>query len=181
MEKKVKDVMIPVGRCPTIPVGSSVKEAVALLGRALEAGPCAAGASALVIDNNTPVGVLGMREILQAVAPVAFKGGTYRGWTVPADWSAPVFLKGIFTDKCQRLSSIIVGEVMAPVTMTLNAGDPLSKAAHVLVAGGYPVVPVWQEGKVVGMVGYTELFAEVTAILSGSEPGADSGRKQVAG
>ncbi|MCL6634477.1 MAG: CBS domain-containing protein [Peptococcaceae bacterium] len=181
MEKKVKDVMVPIERYPTVSAGSSVKDVVAVMSRAMEAGPCAGGVPVLVMENNTLVGLVGPGEVMRAIEPVVLKGGTYRGWRIPAEWSAPLFLKGLFTEKCRGLSELKAGDIMVPVEQGLNAGDTLIKAVHILASGGYGTVPVWQDGRVVGMVGFAELFEEIAALQLGSEAGAASGRKQAAG
>lgn len=173
MEKKVKDVMVSIERCPTVPPNGSVKEAVAVLIKALGAGPRSNNTSILVMENNTLVGLLGLKEVLHAIEPIVFKGGTYRGWTVSAEWSSPVFLKGLFTEKCKELSALKVREIMAPVTRLINSEDTLIKAVHTLVSGGFEAVPVWQDNRVVGMVGSVELFDELAAIQLKNESGSD--------
>lgn len=181
MEKKVKDIMVPIERYPTVPGGGSVKDAVAVLSKALEAGTCAGNTLVLVTENNTLVGIVGFKEMMQAVEPTVFKGGTYRGWTVSGEWSSPLFLKGLFTEKCRALSELKVRDIMGPVTHLLNSDDTLIKAVHTLVSGGYEAIPVWQDGRVVGMLGSMEVIDEIAALQLNNESGADFRRKQVAG
>lgn len=181
MEKKVKDIMVPIERCPTVSARSSVKDAIAVLSKALEAGPCTNNLTLLVMENNVLVGTAGLKDILQAVEPTNFKGGTYRGWTVPADWSPPLFLRGMFTEKCKELANRRVGDVMSPVSRLVNAEDTLLKAVHTLASGGFDSVPVWQGDRVVGMVGNVEMIDEMATLQLNTNTGAGFRKKHAAG
>lgn len=180
MEKKVKDIMVPIERCPTVTSGARVKDAMALLSKTMEAGPCPGSVPLLVMENSTLTGLLGLREIVQAMEPRVFKGGTYRGWTVPAEMAPPLFLKGMFTEKCRDLAERRVKEIMSPVPRLLDAEDTLIKAVHTLVDANYDIVPVWQGDRVVGLVGSLEIIDEVAALQLTNELG-DARKKQAAG
>lgn len=181
MEKRVKDIMLPIENCPAVTGEASVKDAIGLLAKVLEAGPCTGGTTLLVMEKNTLTGTLGLKELMQAMDPAVFKGGTYRGWTVPAEMAPPLFLKGMFSEKCRDLSGRRVKDLMSPVPRLLDAEDTLIKAVHVLVEGGHENVPVWQGDRVVGLVGSLELVDEAAALQLSTEAGAASRKKQAAG
>lgn len=180
MEKKVKDIMAPIEGFPTVTMGAAVKDAVAVLGKAIEAEPCMGHAAVLVMDDKTLVGTVGLKEILQAIEPLAFKGGTFRGWTVSGDGSPPLCLRGLFAEKCGALAARPVKEIMSPISRFIKTDDPLIKAVHALTLNALEAVPVWQESRVVGMVGNIDLFNEVLSLQLNRESGV-SGRKRVAG
>lgn len=176
MEKRVKDIMLPIEGYPSVQADSTVKDAVTILNRAVlrKLGPRID--SVLVIDNNKMVGTIGLREILKAVEP-AYKGGTFRGWTVDDDWASPIFIKGLFTVNSSALADQTARKVMRPLQRLLNAEDTMVKAVHVLLQDCQDAVPVWQNDRVVGMVGYTDVFNEVVALQDGRQMDAGKGAR----
>lgn len=180
MEKLVKDTMVAVGKYPSIPAGSSIKEALSLLSKALGSGSCPGSTSLLVTENSTLLGILGLREILQAMYPIVFKAGSYRGWTVSDEWSQPLFLNGLFEEKCREISEYEVRDVMRPAKHFLNLNDNLIKALHALVSNGYEIIPVWQDDRVVGIIGVNEIIGQMSALHEEST-GNTGTEKQIAG
>lgn len=176
MEKLVKDIFIPIEKYPAIQASCSVQEALEALRKAVESGSIT---SLLVMENNTLVGILGVREIVQALNPVVFKEGTYRGWSVSEELSVPLFMIGFFTEKCKEIAELEARDVMRAANQFLNLKDNLMKAVHAFATNGFSMVPVWQEGRVVGMVSPAEVIAEMSSILGVSAP--DSKRTQIAG
>lgn len=181
MEKTVKDIMVSIDKHPRVSSTSSVKEAVAKLMEALKSRTFFTNTPLLVIENNNLVGLLGIKEVLRAINPVVFKEGVYRGWSTSDQWSQPLFLKGLFTEKSKEISDLEVKDIMRPVEQLLSLNDNLLKALHALTANGYEAIPVWQEGRIAGMVGIPEIIGEIAAIQSENDPGMDVARKQVAG
>lgn len=171
MEKRVKDIMLPIDGYPSVQADSTVKEAVAILNRSVlrKLGPRID--SVLVIDNNKMVGTIGLRDILKAVEP-AYKGGIFRGWSVDDDWASPIFIKGLFTVRSGALTEQLARKVMRPLQRLLNAEDTLVKALHVLLIDCQDAVPVWQNDRVVGMVGCADVFNEVAELQNGEQKDA---------
>lgn len=164
MEKIVKDIMVPVSKYPTISAACNVKEALDVLRKAMEVGSHQANTSLYVMDGQTLVGVLGLREIIKSVDPIVFKEGTYRGWTVSDEWKQPLYLRGLFTEKYSEISAQNIIEIMRPATQSLSLNDSLLKALHALLANGFEALPVVQDGRVTGMVGFMEIISEISAI-----------------
>jgi len=133
------------------------------------------------MENNSLVGIVGLREILQAVNPVVFKEGIYRGWSVSDELSAPLFMIGFFTEKCMEIADFEVRDIMRPANQFLSLKDNLMKAVHTFVTNGFKDVPVWQDGRVVGMVGPREVIGEMNSILGVSGPDIVTRNTQVAG
>ena len=171
MEKKVKDIMIPIEGFPTVQAGGTIKDVVSVLGQIGSKDPCPG--IVLVMENGKLAGTIGYREILQAVDP-GMKDRTYCGWTISEYWSPPVFMRGLFTEKCHALTSRLTREVMRPVSRFLNAEDTIIKAVHTLLNDGSEAVPVWQNGTVAGMVGCANIFNEVAAIEQSADNGGRS-------
>lgn len=180
MEKLVKDAMAPIGKYPSIPAGSSVKEALSVLNKALGSGSCPGSACLLVTENSTLLGILGLREILQAMYPTVFKEVSYRGWTVSDEWSQPLFVTGLFEEKCREISEYAIRDVMRPVNHFLKINDNLIKALHALVSNGYGIMPVWQDDRVAGIIGVNEIIVQMSALHQEST-GTAGVEKQIAG
>ncbi|MFZ5651499.1 MAG: CBS domain-containing protein [Bacillota bacterium] len=180
MEKAVKDIMIYIDKHPRISSTSSVKDAVAELIGALRSGTCFNNTPLLVMEKNNLVGLLGIKEIMQAINPVVFKEGIYRGWSTSDEWSQPLFLKGLFTEKSKEISDLRVSDIMRPADQFLSLSDNLLKALHVLTLNGFEAVPVWHDGRVAGMVGVMEIMNEIAAIQTENDPGMEATIKQAA-
>lgn len=164
MEKRVKDIMLPVESYPTVQAETMVKEVVSILAGAALRDSSLGLDMAVVMDRNTMIGTIGLNEIIQALDPAVLKAGNYRGWTISADMAPPVFLKGLFTEKCNFLADLPAREIMRPLERKLDAGDTLIKAVHVLLKNGFEPASVWQNDRVVGILGQKNIFNEVVEL-----------------
>ncbi|MCL6638332.1 MAG: CBS domain-containing protein [Firmicutes bacterium] len=179
MEKKVKDIMIPIEGIPTIPAGAAVKEAVSVLGSTNLKNPCPGITAAVVVDRNEMVGTIGFNDLVQALDPAVLQGGVYRGWSIHPDLAPAVFFRGLFTEKCRALGEMRVRDIMKPVSHRLDESDTLSKAVHLIIKNNFEPVPVWQNDRVVGMVGSSEIIGE--ALLLQEDWKGAAGSKRAAG
>ncbi|HHW42590.1 hypothetical protein GFC01_12650 [Desulfofundulus thermobenzoicus] len=174
MEKRVRDIMIPIRELPTMPLESRVREVVAVLCATLSAGAGRGyGTAVIILEGTRAVGLVGIREIMQAMEPVLFKNQTYAGWSIDREAVQPVSAPGLFTRRCTELAERPVREIMLPLTHRLEAEDHLDKALYFMVAGGMEVLPVWQWGLLVGIIRLWDLFKEVAAL---SLPGRGQAR-----
>ncbi|MDQ0284994.1 CBS domain containing-hemolysin-like protein [Desulfofundulus luciae] len=168
MEKKVGDIMVPIVEFATVPAESTVKDAVA----ALKA--CRGYPLVLVLENDRAAGMVGLKEVLRGLDPVMFKKATYGGWTINPGWREPVLFTGHIQERCAALAERPVKEIMIPLPRQLRARDGIVKAAHIILSTGQEPVPVWQEDRLVGMVGMKEIFAEMVRELDRTRGGSRS-------
>ncbi|AEG16953.1 CBS domain containing protein [Desulfofundulus kuznetsovii DSM 6115] len=166
MEKRVGDVMVPIMEFAAVAGEATAKDAVAALktGRGYPV--------VLVLENGKVAGMIGLKEILRGLDPVMFKKDTYGGWTISPDWKEPVLFTGHFQERCAALAERPVKEIMVPVPRRLKAQDSIVKAAHIILSIGQEPVPVWEEDRLVGMVGMKEIFAEMVRELDSGGGGS---------
>lgn len=159
MEKKVGELMVPIMELATVDGESTVREVVAAL------KVCRRYPVVLVTENGKIAGMIGMKEVLRGLNPVAFKKDAYGGWVVNPEWTEPVLLAGCFQERCADLAERPAREIMMPVSRQLKVQDSALKAAYVIIRNAQEPVPVWEGDRLVGVVGMKELFAEIVREL----------------
>jgi len=155
-EKKVAEIMIPIEDYSSVSVNSTVKEAITILKKSfcdLDTGECHGHRSALIFDDdNKLVGILNFRALLLAIEPRFLK---YEG-------GPSLYKEGFFSQRAREEAERKVGEIMQPVEfITVDAGDAILKAIHLMLKHKLGALPVTREGMVVGMVRINEVFNEI--------------------
>jgi CBS domain-containing protein len=172
MEKKIRDIMIPVGNRIAISADASFKDAVSLMKKSFcpeEGKPCTGYSTLMVYDNNILVGLLTLDDLLKAIEPQYLTGKTYRGWSIDTAWSIPVFWEGLFSDRTYEAIDKKVRDIMNPADFRLDADDTLIKAVYGMGKQKIYILPVMEEGRVIGMVRSIELFREICEFVLGEE------------
>lgn len=167
-EKKISDIMIPIDTYLAISADDGFKEAVSALKKSYcpsEGEICSGHTTILVYDNNMLVGMIGLEELLKAIEPQYLKGNTYRGWTVSSEWSIPVFWEGLFNERTQDAMDKKARDIMSPIDFLVEGEDPLIKAVYGMGKNKVNILPVTEDGRVVGMVRSTELFQEICNLI----------------
>lgn len=167
-EKKIREIMIPVEEYLIISAEDGFKEAVSALKKSYcpqEGEACNGHTTVLVYDNNMLVGMVGLEELLKAIEPQYLKGNTYRGWSVSSEWSIPVFWDGLFNDRTQDAMDKKVRDIMSSIDFQVEGDDPLIKAVYGMGKNKVNILPVTEDGHVVGMVRSTELFQEICNLV----------------
>ncbi|RJQ28116.1 MAG: CBS domain-containing protein [Peptococcaceae bacterium] len=164
-EKKVKDLMIPIEEYSRVNINSTVKEAIMVLKESFcPAGTehCTGHRSVLVFDDDDNlVGLLTFRSLLVAIEPRFLK---------VEQWAVPVFWEGLFTERCREEAQKKVKEVMHPITLvTVNAEDTIIKTVYAMIKHKLGALPVVSNGRVVGMIRITEIFNEISELVT-NEP-----------
>ncbi|MEW5762808.1 MAG: CBS domain-containing protein [Bacillota bacterium] len=169
-EKKVRDLMIPISQYSTVSTEDTVAEAIALLRKSVrryETGECEGHRAVLVVDREgKPVGILTYRELIRAIEPWFLyppKLEERISWPVDVP---EIPWEGFFTERTRAEARRKVGEIMRPINLvTVEADAPLMKAVHLMVEHNVGTLPVMEDGRVVGVVRISELFAEVADTL----------------
>jgi CBS domain-containing protein len=164
-EKKVRDLMIPVAEYATVPAHATVAEAVAVLRSSLcgPTGEYHGHRSVLVLDEaGRPLGLLGFRDLLRAIEPRYLAPEKSR---LPVDWNGrvpEVFWEGMFTERVLAEAQKKVREILpARELLTVEADDPLVRAAHLMLCHNVDTIPVLEEGRVVGVIRIHEVFLAI--------------------
>jgi CBS-domain-containing membrane protein len=158
LEKKVRDLAIPLADYPHMPYWASLKEAVVQLTLAQQGrGPEERRRRILVFDEAYKLqGILNQRDILRGVEP-KFARDMQEG-------GAPLW-EDLLTAAAQQQAKKPIKEFMAPVGSTVQAEDGLLKASHIMVQEGVDVVPVMDGGKVLGVVRVDDVFREISKTI----------------
>jgi CBS domain-containing protein len=74
----------------------------------------------------------------------------------------------------RSIDGLVVGDVMTPDPVVLQADDTVAVAIHVMAAGGFRDVPIVEEGRAIGVVTSQDLLRHVLGILGQPEAVPDS-------
>ena len=165
-ERLVKDLMIPLTDYPHIPYWFSVRQAISML-KALAADPEKKVVPYLVLvfdEKYQLLGYLGIREMLRGIEPRFLKSQERPHYLGPksADLSLGTLWKDLFSRRCKEEAKKPVREVMAPIQATIQATDPIIKAAYAMLETDTWIIPVMEANKVVGIARLVDIFKELT-------------------
>lgn len=168
-ERKVTEIMIPIEDYTCIQASSTVGEGIKRLkiasenfissGLIMDSGHRAL----LVFDGEELVGVLAMRNLIQAVRPDYISAG-HDGTTQCTQFS-PLFWSGLFAIRVHALESRCVREIMNPRPPVVDCEASLTEVAHLLCEENRRRVAVQCEGKIIGVVREQELFREISRLI----------------
>lgn len=153
-EKRVRDVMHPVGHFPRVGCRATLREAI----RVLKQGGYPAVDLVLVTDNGHEgeeaiVGFLTPRQIVRGLEPEFFQHE-----------EAPVLWSGLFNELCERGLDKEVSEVMAPFPGSIHKNSSLIKALYLMDSLGTRRLAVSDGQDIVGVIALADIYEEVEEI-----------------
>jgi CBS-domain-containing membrane protein len=153
MEKKtLKDFVISLSDYPHMPYWGTLREAVAQLNVAYETGHH----TVLVFDEAYRlVGMLSQRDILKGLVP-KFADHYQEG--------VPIFWDDLLSAGSEQRLAAPIQESMSPANATGDAADSVLKAVHLMLQEQLFLLPVSENGKIVGVVRMGDLFHEITNV-----------------
>ncbi len=165
---QVRDIFIHLADFPHIAQDASIREAFAVLQKQhLTAGW--RFRHLLVFDaQETLVGILGIRDLLRALMPDYLKATAAQHvfGALPDDTALSALWQDSFVAQCRQANEMRVEKHMAPVHDTVQLGDPLTRAAYLMISNGIDMLPVLDGEKVVGVVRIVDVFNQAaTAVL----------------
>lgn len=168
-ERKVTEVMIPIEDYTCIQASSTVGDGIKQLkiasenfissGLIMDSGHRAV----LVFDGEELVGVLAMRNLIQAVRPDYLSAG--QDGAAQCTKFSPLFWSGLFTIRVHALESRCVREIMNPRPPVVDCEASLAEVAHLLCEENRRRVAVQRGGRVIGVVREQELFREISRLI----------------
>jgi predicted transcriptional regulator len=174
--KKVKDMVIPLADYPHMGQSGTLREAIAKLHAAYESGHH----TVLVFDDNDRLlGMLFEKDVLQGLeprfvqchvpgVPVAWNGllESKSGWQERLARPVKEFLKQVCPEievEGRALSPASAGQAgWPPALPTVEAGDNILKAAHIMVQQGLYLLPVMDGDRIVGVVRMGDVFRAIS-------------------
>ncbi|MCL4503272.1 MAG: CBS domain-containing protein [Deltaproteobacteria bacterium] len=164
-QKKIEDLMIRMEDYPHIPYWFTLRQAMAIVREAtIKFEGAFEPRAVLVFDEKYQLmGILTLRDIIIGLEPRFLQETNL----IKMDPNLTVFLGDFFGPKMKDLSQRPVSEVMSPIKITVNAEDPFTKSLYLMVKENVGLVPVMQDGKVVGMLRLGDLFGEISKMVLG--------------
>jgi len=168
-ERKVTEVMIPIERYTCVQASCTVREGIEELrkssenfvssGLVMESGHRAV----LVFDGDELVGVLTMRNLIQAMTPAHLLSED--GALLPCTKFSPMFWTGFFSSRARELESMKVRDIMNPRSPVVNCEANLMHVAFLLCEENRRRVAVERDGRIIGVVREQELFQEISRLI----------------
>jgi CBS-domain-containing membrane protein len=170
--KRAADLMIPLGEYPHVPYWFSLREAIAVLERSqIEMAGRKSLPRAFLVFNEAYelLGIVRRRDILRGLGPRFLVDK-------PVEHSKALFevkvdpnLSEMHYEKIltglQEQAQRSVAEVMQPVTVTIQSEDHLMKIIFEMVHNDLSMIPVLENGAVVGVVRSVDVLEEVARLV----------------
>jgi len=168
-ERKVTEIMIPIDSYTCVQASCTVKEGIESLknasenfissGLIMDSGHRAV----LVFDGAELVGVLAMRNLIQAIRPSYLSGD---GGGLPHSMRySPMFWEGLFNARVRDIELRRVRDIMNPRPPVVDSETNLMHVAHLLCQENRRRVAVQRDGRIIGVVREQELFYELARLI----------------
>jgi len=164
-QKTAQDLMIRLEDYPHIPYWFTLRQAMAIVREAtVKFEGSFEPRAVLVFDEKYQLmGILTLRDIIVGLEPKFLQ----ETGLIKMDPSLTVLMGDFFGPKMREQSQKVVGEVMSPIKITVDADDPITKPLYLMIKENIGLIPVMQGGKVVGMLRLSDLFGEISKIVLG--------------
>ncbi len=164
----VQDLLIPLVEYPHIREDSSLRDAFVAIEQGLATGK--RFRHVLVLDDkDNLVGLMGMRDILRGVFPdflrATLPGHSRDAIALPQYPALALLWQDSFHTQCKEEALKPVKPHMAPVTVTVSPSDPATKAAYLMVFTDSSMLPVVENGSVVGVIRMVDVFNEASKVV----------------
>lgn len=128
--------------------------------------------SVLVLDSQDRlVGVLGLKDLLFSLLPDYLKHQPthFEGADDEVASLAPLWQEDC-AEQCRKAALLPAGDHAKPVTATVAASEPLTKAVYLFATLGTNILPVTEAGRVTGVLRIVDVLSEVAqAVLAEGE------------
>ena len=167
--KAVKDLMIDVFEFPHIPYWFTIRQAIGIIKKSLLANEKYHHPMAILVfdEKYNLVGTLSLKDILRGLEPKFLKPSTKAQVHAEDESGLSVLWDTLFNKESKEAAERPVSEAMIPAKFFVQPGDPITKAAYLMVHNDLVLLPVLEDKKkFVGLVRMIEIFNELSdAIL----------------
>lgn len=171
--KRVREIIVPVDQYPSVRDKATLKEAIRVLdGAKLDVrGRRSQPRVLLVFDGiQVLVGYARRRDIMRGLEPgfMLSEPMTYRRklFDVAADPNLAELPYDRVVSSIRKQAERPVSDVMQPVETTIDADDHLMKAIHEMVTLNLYLIPVIDEGQLLGVIRSLDIIHELAQLLS---------------
>ena len=169
--KRASDLMIPLSEYPHMPYWFTLRQAMATLRSSrIEVQDKVSLPRAFLVFNEAYelLGIVRRRDILRGLEP-HFLGSRSRGYRklfdVKADPDLMELGNGKVQSRIRERAERPVGEVMQPIKVTLQHDDHLMTIIAAMVDNNLSMIPVLEDGSVVGVVRSVDVLDEVSKLV----------------
>lgn len=148
----VRDHYTPLAEYPHVRAAASLRDVLAAV--AVNRDGADQFRNVLVLDDaDRLIGVLSLRDVLHALLPdyLKAKPAHYEGRDDDAASLAPLWQEDC-ADHCRQAARAPVGADLTKIDVTIGLDEPLTKAIYLLATRPLNVLPVAEQGRVVGVV-----------------------------
>jgi CBS-domain-containing membrane protein len=161
--KKIQDIMVGIFDYPHIPYWFSISQTIKIV-RVLLTGPKKSPdpMAVLVFDEKyNLMGTLTIRELLKGLEPRFLKASAHAPLAGEAELS--LIWDTLFSGQSKELAGKQVSDIMTPAKMFVEPGDPVTKAAYLMLHHDQILLPVLEDGrKLMGLVRFLEVFETIS-------------------
>lgn len=162
MHERVEHFMLPLGVYPYIDCKKSVGDAFRVFREQFDAGIEYRNILVLT-EKGELLGIISMFDLIRAILPPFLRDitGVYQGAVRES-----VDLSGLWQEHFKEISSRELQkrleDIVQPISYFVRLRDPALKALFYMVKEGKALIPVVEEGKVIGVVRFLDIFREIT-------------------
>ena len=169
--KRASDLMIPLNEYPHMPYWFTLRQAMATLHSSrIEVDGKVSLPRAFLVFNEAYelLGIVRRRDILRGLEPqFQRKSRSYprKLFDVKANADLLELGDGKATERVKERAERPVGEVMQPIKVTVEHDDHLMKIIYEMVENNLSMIPVLEDGSVVGVVRSVDVLDEVSKLV----------------
>jgi len=178
--KRARDLMVPADKYPSATSDCHLREAARLLSEwHIDMSDSVSMPRILLIldDSGQLVSMVRRRDILRGLAPSFLVASISDHPEVMFDIDVDPNLTDLLSDraeeKLRNKSETPVSEIAQPIPATVLADDPLIRIIQIMVRHDLSMVPVLDDGRVIGVVRTVEVLKEVSKDLDTSTDDED--------
>jgi Mg/Co/Ni transporter MgtE len=161
--KKIQDIMVGIFEYPHVPYWFSISQTIKIIRVSFTSSKkFASPLVVLVFDEKyNLMGTLTLRELLKGLEPRFLKASAQAPLAGEAELS--LIWDTLFSGQSKELAEKQVSDIMTPAKMFVEPGDPVTKAAYLMLHYDRIVLPVLENGrKLIGLVRFLEVFDTIS-------------------
>ena len=163
----IKDLAIPLERYPHLRELNTLHDAVEAINAHTYGANDRIRYDELLVfnDNNELSGLVTLQDILRCLHPRLKEASKVRKFEGKAAefQDLTILWEDSFFVECTKRSSIPVKDFMSPIGHIIRGSDPALKGLAIMLKSKCVILPVIEEGRVIGVIRLKELFKAITA------------------
>jgi hypothetical protein len=168
--RTVKDVMVGIFEYPHIPYWFSANQAIRIVKVSFLSSKKYPDPMAILVfdEKYNLMGTLNLKDILNGIEPrIKEQAGRVQD---EGHSESPSVWASFFGNDSMVLAEKPVSDFLVPAKFFVEPGDPVTKAAYLMIRHDLALLPVLEEKKkLIGLVRMMEIFDEISTVLLSGE------------